>query len=273
MPHRALPEPPITRRERSLGDPIVLRAIANVDENVAAMPASDVVQLALWPQSLAAWAREQGEDESQLSNLFRRYRTYARLREELARRLSVEPPVLAQLIEARVALPRPYRPSAAIVDASTTAHRASRDADPWPAAPPFPPVRTGANPIERAATARLRLDAPALPASRIIALAIWPDTLTAWAARTPGCSPGQVLTALSGLRRAPRAEAALARRLDVSVRALDEFINSVKAESRITRPPTPDDMNVDDTSSARTRGGTPMPATPPSPDDQLGLGF
>jgi hypothetical protein len=210
------------RRERSTRDPVVERAIANVAANIG-------VQLAIWPQTLAAWARAAGEDESQLSNLFRRYRTYARLRESLALRLDVPPAALAHLIEARAALPRPYRRDALDDDAP--------DSPPDDGPAPLPAVRDGSNPIERAALARLAADCAAMPASRIIGLALWPETLTAWATRSAHTSPNQLMTALSGLRRAPRAEIELARRVGVSARAMDDFIASVKAPSRLLRPP------------------------------------
>jgi hypothetical protein len=236
-----------TRRERSLRDPVVERAIANVHANIAALPASDVVQLAIWPQTLAAWARASREDESQLSNLFRRYRIYGRLREALARRLDVPVAALAHLIEARAALPKPYRRDAVAADADATADALPSVA---PAAvpgasQPYPPLRNGSNPIERAALARLAIDCPSMPASRIVGLALWPETLTGWATHAAHTSPAQLMTALSGLRRAPRAEIELARRLAVSARAMDDFIASVKAPSRLMRPPltTPDDRS------------------------------
>ena len=272
-----------SRRERSARDPVVQRAIANVRANIGALPASEVVQLAMWPQTLAAWGRANGEDESQLSNLFRRYRTYARLREALARRLDVPVAVLAHLIDARSALPHPYRRGSpgelalhdataddVVPDEPNEPAAASPDEAPRYAAPAtadrplvLPPVRDGSNPIEQAALDRLTLDCPAMPASRIVGLALWPESLTAWATRTAHTGPAQLMTALSGLRRAPRAEIELARRLAVSARAMDEFIMSVKAPSRLLRPPldvvhdSPRDF--DDAEAAPPRSATRPP--------------
>src|SRR5579883_3206139 len=87
--------------ERGPDDPIVRQAVENVGRNIASLTASEVVQLVLYPESLAAWAAGAGVDDSQVVNLFRRHRRYTRLRGLLAARLGVPIAVLDHLMTPR----------------------------------------------------------------------------------------------------------------------------------------------------------------------------
>src|SRR5688500_13326983 len=81
--------PSATRPERDGRNAIERLAVAAVRAEVAAMPASLVVQLALWPGEVAAWAREIRASESLVYNMLAARKPYARTRALLAARLDV----------------------------------------------------------------------------------------------------------------------------------------------------------------------------------------
>lgn len=218
-------------RERTAADPIVRLAVENIHRHIAALSASEVVQLVLFPESIAAWSAGAGVDESQVANLFRRHRTYVRLRSLLAERLGVPVTILAHLIDADPAVPPSRRP-AAIAEILAQAGIPQGDVRPpidW-RAPPYPGYREGTNPLERLALANLSVVVPAMPASRIVGYAIWPESLAGFAARSKRFTLGALLTALSGMRRSDGIEGALARRLGVRQVELDGFIGSTKRD-------------------------------------------
>lgn len=219
-------------RERGDADPVLRAAVDNVTRNVGALSASEIVQLVLYPQPLAAWAEGAGVDESQVANLFRRHRRYARVRQLLTERLGMPLLVLAHLIDAAPAAPTTHR-SPAHMEVLRAAGLATPDERPpidW-RAPPYPPYREGTNPLERLALANLAGGVASMPTSRIVGYALWPESLAGFAARSGRFTLGQLLTTLSGLRRADAIETALARRLNVSRGVLDRFIASAKREA------------------------------------------
>jgi hypothetical protein len=219
-------------RERGPADPVVRAAVDNVARNLAALSASEVVQLVLYPEPLAAWADGAGVDESQVANLFRRHRIYARVRQLLADRLGVPLAIVAHLVDAVPAAPAIQRPAihAQVLRAAglppTEEQRPPID---W-RAPPYPRYREGTNPLERLALANLSSGAPSMPGSRVVGYALWPESLAGFAARSNRFTLGQLLTTLSGLRRADYIETALARRLQLSRAALERFIASSKRD-------------------------------------------
>jgi len=218
-------------RERSVADPIVRIAVENIHRHIAALSASEVVQLVLFPESIAAWSAGAGVDESQVANLFRRHRTYVRLRRLLADRLGVPIMILAHLIDADPAVPPSRRPAGV---AEILAQAGIPNGDPRPPIdwrlPPYPSYREGTNPLERLALTNLGVVVPAMPASRIVGYALWPESLAGFAARSKRFSLGALLTTLSGMRRSDAIEAALARRLGVRQAELDAFIGSTKSD-------------------------------------------
>jgi hypothetical protein len=218
-------------RERGPADPVVRLAIENVTRNVAALSASEIVQLVLYPEPLAAWADGAGVDESQVANLFRRHRVYSRVRQLLTTRLGVPLAVLAHLIDAQPTPPSTHRSAAhaAVLKAAGLPPADDRPPIDWRAAP-YPPYREGTNPLERLALANIATGAPSMPSSRVVGYALWPESLAGFAARSGRFTLGQVLTALSGLRRADYIETALARRLNLSRAALERFIASAKRD-------------------------------------------
>jgi hypothetical protein len=217
--------------DRTADDPIVRAAVENVRRHVAALTASEVVQLVLYPESLAAWATGAGVDESQVANLFRRHRTYVRLRQLLADRLGVPIAILAHLIDAAPAVPPSKRPvaQAAVLRAAGLGEWYERPPIDW-RTPPYPAYREGTNPLEQLALANLALTAAAMPSSRIVGLALWPESLAGFAARSGRFTLGSLLTTLSGLRRSDSIESALARRLGTTRVELDRFIGATKGD-------------------------------------------
>ncbi|HKG91856.1 MAG TPA: hypothetical protein VKA84_08200 [Gemmatimonadaceae bacterium] len=245
-------------RERSGRNAIERKAVLRVQQEIAAMPASLVVQLAIWPDHMAAWARAEGTSESVVYNMLARRKPYARVRERLARRLGVSMGVLAHLIEARRPLPASKRlpePEGGVAPA----------AEPPPpidwSDPPYPLHRDGTNPIERSAVRRVELEVASMPASAVVGLALWPLTLAEWS-REQGFKESLVSATLAG-SPSDRVRAALAKRLAVAPRELDHLIDSERREPRATLPPEPPpDLPPEPPAEAVA---PPAPAPPPEP--------
>jgi hypothetical protein len=207
--------PLVARAQRTGASRIEQRGVARVREHVSRMPASLVVQLALWPDELARWARAERIAESVVYNLLAGRKPYLRMRERLAAHLGVQTGHLASLVDGVIDEPTSTGP---------TGERA-----PAPSAPPGENRRrSGANPLERRAVEVVAREIAAMPAATVVGLAIWPETLTEWA-RAHGFKPSAVWATLAGTPSEIVA-AGLARRLDVSVR---EVVALIEAE----RPP------------------------------------
>ncbi len=206
-------------------------AVATVTREIAAMPASLVVQLALWPDEIARWARETRTDASVVYNALAARKPYRAVRERLATRLEVAPAVLAQLIEAQRPLPTSQR------DQGAARREPEQDVVPdargdW-TTPPFPAHRTGTNPVELRAVATVAREIAALPASTVVGLALWPETLAAWSRRRK--LPASVVWAvLAGAPSAPVRDL-LARRLAVTMRDLASLIDARRQEPAVLR--------------------------------------
>jgi DNA-binding transcriptional regulator YdaS (Cro superfamily) len=211
-----VPDPPERRAFERTGRSAVERlAVLAVARDVAAMPASLVVQLALWPDDLAHWARAERVSESLVYNTLAARKPYARVRQLLARRLDVPLGVVNQLVDAGRPLPAVRRePGAPLVTPDPAVD--------W-SAPPYPPQRDGGNPIERRAVRTAARDVAAMPASTVVGLALWPETLTAWS-RAQRLKTSVVWATLAGSPSDPVRDL-LARRLGVSMRELGELID------------------------------------------------
>lgn len=209
-------------------------AIRTVARDVAAMPASLVVQLALWPDELARWARNTRTDASVVYNALAGRKPYRAVRERLAARLGVSPGVLGHLIEATRPLPTSQRDP----DAPASASDPPTD---W-SEPPYPAHRTGTNPIERRAAATVAREIAAFPASTVVGLALWPETLAAWS-RERKLAASVVWAVLAGAPSAPVRDM-LARRLGVSVRELGALIDARRQEPATLRAAAQDDASI-----------------------------
>ena len=236
-----------------------MQAVARIRLDVASMPASDVVQLALWPDTIANWARTARVSTSVVYNMLARVKPYRRVRELLAHRVDVPAFVLDHLVDAARPLPQALRPP----DPDRPAERVlpSRGAPSVEtAALLLPGVRDGSNPLERRAVFRVETEIAALPASLVVQLALYPETLAAWARRESLPAP-LLYSTLAGAQPHQRIRHGLARRLGASPRDLDTLIGGLRPEPQATRPPSLADI-----------GATPdlTPDAPPSGEDDGG---
>jgi len=224
-----------TPRQRTGGSVIEHQAVARIRLDVASMPASDVVQLALWPDTIANWARTVRVSTSVVYNMLSRVKPYRRVRELLAHRVDVPVYVLDHLVDAARPLPQALRPP--------DPDRAPVRVPPARGAPPadtaallLPGVRDGSNPLERRAVFRVETEIAALPASLVVQLALYPETLAAWA-RREGLPAPVLYSTLAGAQPHQQIRHSLARRLGTSPRDLDALIGALRPEPQATRPP------------------------------------
>lgn len=223
---------PRERPVRTMQDPVVTRAWVNVQANVSAMSASEILQLALFPRTLHELAAEVGVEPAMLSNLLRRYRTYAALRERVADALGVPLAVLNHLIDAKRT--KATRSRLALTWTGEARRGAEAPID-WTADPPFPLARDGSNPLERAALARAYADLAAMPPTRIVRLAIWPWDIATWASENKW-KLDVVLGTLSGHWTNATIVHKLAQRLRVTDRQLRRFLDAERAQPSVEAP-------------------------------------
>lgn len=277
--------PPLTGpplpAERDGRSPLERLALGRLHTDIAAMPASDVVQLVLWPETLADWARDAAIAPAVAYNMLARFKPYRRVRERLAHRLDVPGFVLDHLVDAPRPLPAALRALPADVPPG-------HDAD-APLAPPAPPasveptvrlpaVRDGTNPIEQRALWRAWHDVAALPASVLVQVALFPESLAQWARRHE-VPPSMVYAMLAGSAAHRHLRLALARRLDVPAEAVDQLIDRPRREPARPRPPElppapelPSAGGPADLRPAPPTDARPAPiADPRHEDGQLGL--
>lgn len=207
--------PPASRRMRTGTTAIERLAVLAVARDVAAMPASLVAQLALWPDDLAHWARRARLSESLVYNTLAGRKPYTRVRQLLAERFGVGVAVVGQLIDARRVAPTVEREPG---DPPTAPDPAVE----W-STPPLPATRDGGNPIERRAVRTVARDVAAMAASTVVGLAMWPETLSAWT-RAQRLKSSVVWATLAGSPSEPVRDL-LARRLGVSRRELADLVD------------------------------------------------
>ena len=214
--------------ERGLDDPILRAAIENVERHVAALSASEVVQLVMYPESLAAWAGGMGVDDSQVANLFRRHRRYS-LRTLLATRVGM--PISCRSSDrAVVAVPAAKRPPGyeAVLTQAGLGQWGKRPAIDWGRRRTrcigTAPTRSSAWRWWYCRWPRRPCRRPGSSGTRLA------EEPRAFAARAQRFTLDQLLTTLSGLRRSDSIETSLARRLRVTHRTLDTFIRAEKRD-------------------------------------------
>jgi hypothetical protein len=229
------------------------------------MPASEVVQLVLWPQTVAEWARDSHVAPAVAYNMLSRFKPYRRVRELLARRLEVPTFVVDHLVDA----PRPLPRALAVPKGDD----GTPDPPPVPHHPvspslQLPAVRDGSNPVEQRAVWHVWTELAALPASILVQIALFPETLADWARRA-GVPPSMLYGMLAGTQSHPGLREALARRLDVARHALDRLVDGTRREVSVPHPVPLADA---------TPSPLAAPALPPPDDDaddrrQLSLGL
>ncbi|MHB1222454.1 MAG: hypothetical protein ACYC2G_00195 [Gemmatimonadaceae bacterium] len=266
--------PPASRRlERDGRSPLERYAIARLRADVAAMPASEIVQLVLWPHTVADWARDAQVAPAVVYNLLSRFKPYRRVRDLLALRLEVPVAVLDHLVDAPRPLPAAQRAPAMAPphDGPTTTELAPPpappDVDEWRrSGGALPAVRDGTNPLELRAVFHAWRDTAALPASLLVQLALFPETLAVWARRRR-IGPSLLYGVLAGTQRHPGVREALARQLGLSTAAIDHAIDAPRAEpSRPAAMPLADAPRVD---AVTPDEDAPLPPAGPSDPGSL----
>jgi hypothetical protein len=94
-----IPRPPGPDRDGS--SVLERKAVYRVQLEIAAMPASLVIQILLWPEKLTDWAREEAVTPALVYNMLGGFKPYHDLRHRLAERLGVSKGALDHLIDGR----------------------------------------------------------------------------------------------------------------------------------------------------------------------------
>jgi len=264
------PGPSPLPRERDGASLLERLALARLRQDAAALPASEIVQLVLWPSAVADWARDADVSTAVAYNMLSRFKPYRRVRELLALRLDVPTFVLDHLIDAARPLPAALR---ALPD-GPAAGQTAPPPPPEPVSPTqrLPAVRDGSNPLERRAVWHVWRQIAALPASLVVQLILFPETLAEWARRRQ--VPASMLYAmLAGTQTHPGLREPLARRLGVPGRALDVLLDAPRREPALAQPALADRPPDEPTVAASAPSPAEPASGPPPARDQLSLGL
>ena len=158
-------------------------------------------------------------------------------------------------------------------------------------APALPPPssrdRDGLSALERKALYRVHTELPAMPASLVVQILLWPEKITDWA-RDENVTPALVYNMLGGFKPYHGLRERLAHRLGVTKSAVDHLIDARRQQPTTRRiPEPPPEFVADDVSlsAAPSPGGAiaantaveeEHPLTPEKPareaaSDQIGL--
>jgi hypothetical protein len=228
-----------------------------VRDDVAAFPASLVVSLLLWPETIAEWARAQRVTPPLVHNALAGRKPFVRIRQALAERLDVPTAVLNSLIETRCPVPRAVRPPVPPVAVESGATAQDHGWTWRPGVGERPQRRDGSNPLERKVVYRVALDIATLPASLVVQLILHPTTLAAWC-RMQAFSPSIVYALLAGTQRAARVEMALARALRVDPNTLRALIDAPPGDSGPRAQIEPEPMRERPLARAHRRTASPL---------------
>jgi hypothetical protein len=132
-------------RTRSGRGVLERKALYAVQRELEALPASILVQLLLWPETISAWAESAGVRSSQAYNTLAGVKWYHDVRQKLADRLGVSKPDLDYLIDARRPLPTSQRRPMPADDWSPPGDPSS-SASPRGSLPDPPPAASGPAP-------------------------------------------------------------------------------------------------------------------------------
>jgi len=132
-----------------------------------------------------------------------------------------------------------------------------------PGGVPLPPPslrdRDGLSALERKALFRVHTELPAMPASLVVQILLWPEKITDWA-RDESVTPALVYNMLGGFKPYHGLRERLANRLGVTKSAVDHLIDARRQQPSTRRiPEPPPDFVTDDVSLAAS-----LPAKPPS---------
>src|SRR5918993_421097 len=119
---------------------------------------------------------------------------------------------------------------------------------------PLPPSRDrdGRSALERKALYRVHTELPAMPASLVVQILLWPEKITDWA-RDESVTPALVYNMLGGFKPYHGLRERLAQRLGVTKGALDHLIDARRQQPSTRRIPEPPDGFVPDDVSLASR--------------------
>jgi lambda repressor-like predicted transcriptional regulator len=105
---------------------------------------------------------------------------------------------------------------------------------------PLPPVRFGGSLLERIAGYRVLTESASMPASVIIKLCLWPDSIADFA-REAGINPTVAQNALRGFKEYRKVRVALAKRLGVPIEEINHLVDAETRALKGKLPPIPQD--------------------------------
>jgi hypothetical protein len=138
-----------------------------------------------------------------------------------------------------------------------------RDQSGGPTPPPPSRDRDGLSALERKALYRVHTELPAMPASLVVQILLWPEKITDWA-RDESVTPALVYNMLGGFKPYHGLRERLAQRLGVTKSAVDHLIDARRQQPSTRRIPEPPPDFVPDDVSLATGA---MPSSPESPQD------
>jgi hypothetical protein len=121
-----------------------------------------------------------------------------------------------------------------------------RDPGGVPLPPPSLRDRDGLSALERKALYRVHTELPAMPASLVVQILLWPEKITDWA-RDENVTPALVYNMLGGFKPYHGLRERLAHRLGVTKGAVDHLIDARRQQPSTRRiPEPPPDFATDD---------------------------
>jgi hypothetical protein len=151
----------------------------------------------------------------------------------------------------------------------TTSAAFERDQTGGSIPPPPSRDRDGLSALERKALYRVHTELPAMPASLVVQILLWPEKMTDWA-RDEGVTPALVYNMLGGFKPYHGLRERLAQRLGVTKGAVDHLIDARRQQPSTRRiPEPPPDFVPDDVSLAigRSSGPADRESTPIAPPE------
>ena len=131
-----------------------------------------------------------------------------------------------------------------------------RDPGGVPLPPPSLRDRDGLSALERKALYRVHTELPAMPASLVVQILLWPEKITDWA-RAESVTPALVYNMLGGFKPYHGLRERLAHRLGVTKGAVDHLIDARRQQPSTRRiPEPPEGFGADDVSLVNPRDST-----------------
>jgi len=124
--------------------------------------------------------------------------------------------------------------------------------------PPPSRDRDGLSALERKALYRVHTELPAMPASLVVQILLWPEKMTDWA-RDESVTPALVYNMLGGFKPYHGLRERLAQRLGVTKAAVDHLIDARRQQPSTRRIPEPPPDFVPDDVSLATGSRTQAP--------------